>query len=223
MDSGRSPKERDDDCWEGTMRWWEQHFANSTRGRIVAILRRGWRSVDELAAALGLTDNAVRAHIATLERDGVVAVAGARRDGTVGKPATLYGVADGADTLFSSAYAPALSALVAEIGSQHPDKLESLLRGAGSRLATRAPGDFEERVRNAAALLTELGADADVEQTAEGYAIHGHGCALSQAVSSNPQTCCMVEQLLTDVTGARVCEQCDRTSNPPRCAFTITE
>jgi predicted ArsR family transcriptional regulator len=75
------------------MRWWEKHFGDSTRGRIVAILRRGWRSVDEIAATLGLTDNAVRAHIATLERDGVVAAAGSRRDGTVGKPATLYGVA----------------------------------------------------------------------------------------------------------------------------------
>ena len=103
------------------MRWWEQHFGNSTRGRIVAMLRRGWRSVDELASALGLTDNAVRAHIATLERDGVVASLGARRDGTVGKPATLYGVAEGAETLFSSAYAPALSAFVAEVGTRHPD------------------------------------------------------------------------------------------------------
>src|SRR6185437_5818409 len=85
----------------GWMRWWERHFGDSTRGRIVAILRRGWRSVDEIAATLGLTDNAVRAHIATLERDGVVAAAGSRRDGSVGKPATLYGVAEGADTLFS--------------------------------------------------------------------------------------------------------------------------
>jgi predicted ArsR family transcriptional regulator len=205
------------------MQWWEQHFGNSTRGRIVAILRRGWRSVDELAAALGLTDNAVRAHIATLERDGVVASAGERRDGTVGKPATLYGVADGADTLFSSAYAPALSALVAELGSRHPEELESLLRGAGKRLAKPASGTFAERVDSAAAILTELGADADVVETAEGYAIHGHGCPLTQAVSASPETCCMVEQLLSEVTGGRVRERCDRGHNPPRCAFVISE
>ncbi|MEO6866263.1 MAG: ArsR family transcriptional regulator [Gemmatimonadaceae bacterium] len=205
------------------MRWWEQHFGNSTRGRIVAILRRGWRSVDELATALGLTDNAVRAHIATLERDGVVAATGSRRDGTVGKPATLYGVAEGADTLFSSAYAPALSALVAELGSRYPEELESLLRGAGRRLAKPATGTFAKRVGAAAALLTELGGDADVEETPDGYSIHGHGCALGEAVSSRPETCCMVEQLLADVTGATVRERCDRSQNPPRCAFTITE
>ncbi|HEY5086072.1 MAG TPA: helix-turn-helix domain-containing protein [Gemmatimonadaceae bacterium] len=207
----------------GGMRWWEQHFGNSTRGRIVAILRRGRRSVDELAAALGLTDNAVRAHIATLERDGVVAQTGARRDGTVGKPATLYGVAEGADTLFSSAYAPALSALVAELGSRYPDELESLLRGAARRLAKPATGTFAERVGDAAVLLTELGADADVVPTADGYAIRGHGCALAQAVSARPETCCMVEQLLAEVTGGTVHQQCDREQHPPRCAFTISE
>lgn len=205
------------------MRWWEQHFGNSTRGRIVAILRRGWRSVDELASVLGLTDNAVRAHIVTLERDGVVTPTGSRRDGTVGKPATLYGVAEGADTIFSSAYAPALSALVAELGSRHPDELESLLRGAGRRLARPAKGTFAERVGDAAALLTELGADVDVEETPEGYSIRGHGCTLAQAVSSRPETCCMVEQLLADVMGASVHEQCDRGHSPPRCVFMISE
>jgi len=205
------------------MRWWERHFGDSTRGRIVAILRRGWRSVDEIAATLGLTDNAVRAHIATLERDGVVAAAGSRRDGSVGKPATLYGVAEGADTLFSSAYAPALSALIAELESRHPGEVRSILRGAGSRLGPRASGTFAERVGDAASLLTELGADADVVETAEGYEIHGNGCALSQAVSSHPDACCMVEQILAEVTGGKVCERCERGQNPPRCSFLISE
>jgi predicted ArsR family transcriptional regulator len=172
---------------------------------------------------LGLTDNAVRAHIASLERDGVVAQAGARRDGTVGKPATLYGVADGAETLFSSAYAPALSALVAELGSRHPEELESLLRGAGRRLAPRATGSLADRVGEAASLLTELGADADVVRTDKGYDICGHGCPLAQAVSARPEACCIVEQLLSEVTGATVHEACDRSQYPPRCAFTISE
>jgi predicted ArsR family transcriptional regulator len=206
------------------MRWWERHFGDSTRGRIVAILRRGWRSVDEIAATLGLTDNAVRAHIATLERDGVVAAAGSRRDGSVGKPATLYGVAEGADTLFSSAYAPALSAVIAELESRHPGELESILRGAGSRLGgPRAQGTFAQRVGDAATLLTELGADADVIETPDGYEIHGNGCALSQAVSSHPEACYMVEQLLAEVTGGKVCERCERGQKPPRCSFLISE
>lgn len=205
------------------MRWWERHFGNSTRGRIVAILRRGWKTVDEIAADLGLTDNAVRAHLARLERDGVVASGGERRDGSVGKPATLYGVADEATTLFSSAYPPALSALVAELGSRYPDDLESVLRAAGRRLARPGSGTFSERVGGAAAFLTELGADADLVKTGDGYAIQGHGCALAQAVSTCPETCSMLEELLAQVTGGEVREHCDRSRYPPRCAFSISE
>src|SRR3982074_2325099 len=100
------------------MAWWQRQFGKSTRGRVVALLRRGERSVEELAQALGLTDNAVRAHLALLEREGVGRSVAIRRDGTVGKPATLFGVAPASASLFSSAYAPMLSALLAELGER---------------------------------------------------------------------------------------------------------
>ena len=49
-------------------------------------------TVDELASAIGVTDNAVRLHLTALERDGLVRAEGVRREGSVGKPATLYAV-----------------------------------------------------------------------------------------------------------------------------------
>src|SRR5215813_4960387 len=58
---------------EGSERFWA-----STRGRIVLLLRRGSRTVNELAGALGLTDNAVRTHLTALERDGLVQTSGTR-------------------------------------------------------------------------------------------------------------------------------------------------
>jgi predicted ArsR family transcriptional regulator len=58
-----------------------ERFFGSTRGRLVRLLRGAARTVEELAAALALTDNAVRAHLATLERDGLVQQAGVRRGG----------------------------------------------------------------------------------------------------------------------------------------------
>jgi predicted ArsR family transcriptional regulator len=56
-----------------------RRFFETTRGQIVGLLRRGRRTVEELARALGLTDNAVRNHLATLERDGLVRQDGVRR------------------------------------------------------------------------------------------------------------------------------------------------
>src|SRR2546423_518664 len=122
------------------MAWWQRQFGKSTRGRVVALLRRGDRSVEELAQALGLTDNAVRAQLALLETEGIVRSVGIRRDGTVGKPAMLYGVAPSASALFSSAYAPLLASLLAELSERmSPRQLDTLLRGAGRRLAPALP------------------------------------------------------------------------------------
>ena len=207
------------------MRWWDRHFGESTRGRVVALLRRGPRTVEELAAELGLTDNAVRAQLATLERDGVVASAGIRREGAVGKPATLYDVAPNSDTIFSAAYAPVLAALMAELGQRlTAPELRSTLRSAGRRLAPEASGrTFKSKVESAAALLADLGADADLVTTDEGFDIRSHGCPLAQAVNANPQSCRILEQLVAEMTGGRAHEHCDRSDSRPRCAFAVTE
>lgn len=207
------------------MAWWQRQFGNSTRGRIVALLRRGECSVDDLAQALDLTDNAVRAQLALLERDGIVRATGLRRDGTVGKPATLYGASPDASALFSSAYAPLLASLLTELGdSLSPHQVVAALRGAGRRLAPVLPAraSFGERARAGAGLLIELGADADLVQTREGYEIRGHGCVLSDAVSACPATCQAVEALLSEVTGVTVQERCNR-SSAPSCRFLIPE
>ncbi len=51
---------------------WNRWFFASTRGQIITLLRRSSRTVDELAQVLDLTRTAVRAHLAALERDGLV-------------------------------------------------------------------------------------------------------------------------------------------------------
>src|SRR3954471_25066924 len=89
---------------------WDAKFFASTRGQSIILLRRATRTVEELAQALGLTDNAVRAHLATLERDGLVRQAGLRR-GT-SKPAYAYGLTPAAERLFPKAYGTLLRMLL---------------------------------------------------------------------------------------------------------------
>ena len=92
----------------------DKRFQDSTRGRVVALLRARARTVDELAAELGVTDNAIRPHLVGLERDGIIRQAGVRRveGGGAGKPAVLYEVAPDAEPLLSRAYAPVLLSLI---------------------------------------------------------------------------------------------------------------
>src|SRR5215472_196220 len=93
-----------------------QRFFASTRGKIVTLLRRGSRTVEELAEALNLTDNAVRAHLIALERDGLVQQRGQRRSSS--KPASTYDLAQAAEDLFPKAYAQVLDQLLGVLGEQ---------------------------------------------------------------------------------------------------------
>jgi predicted ArsR family transcriptional regulator len=202
-------------------------FLDTTRGRVVALLRRGTQTVEELARALGLTDNAVRAHLSTLERDGVVRQSGERRTPGAGKPATLYEVRPEAEPLFSRAYAPVLTALLEELAAQLPaERREALMRGVGRRLAAGARGarteSLEARVTAAVALLNSLGGDAKAEQGPDGLVIRGWGCPLSAATANRPEACRAVETLLSNVIGASVRECCAR-GDRPRCCFQVAE
>src|ERR671925_187427 len=80
---------------------WDKRFWDSTRGRIISLLRRESRTVNDLAAALGLTDNAVRTHLDRLERDGLVHPSGTR-PGTR-KPNITYDLTPEAGQLFHRA------------------------------------------------------------------------------------------------------------------------
>ena len=85
---------------------WDEKFFESTRGRMITLLRRSRRTIAELARALGLTDNGVRAHLAILERDGVVRQRGwVRRGSGGGKPAYVYELTSEAEDIFPKAYA----------------------------------------------------------------------------------------------------------------------
>src|SRR5436190_3594587 len=205
------------------MRWWERQIGGSMRGRIIALLRRGASTVEELATALDVTDNAVRSHLARLEREGVISATGTRQGPGAGKPATTYEIATEAEPALSSAYAPVLHALLQTLAERTPpDQLDELLREVGKRLGPDKPkgGTLDGRVRAAASLLSSLGAELDVERTPGGYLLRGFACPLATLVRDTPNACHAIEELVSAVVGVPVRECCDRTSGA-RCRFEI--
>jgi predicted ArsR family transcriptional regulator len=197
-----------------------KRFWGSTRGRIVALLRRTSRTVDELAQTLDLTDNAVRAQIATLERDGLVEQRGVRRGAS--KPAFAYDLTPEAEQLFPKAYEPALAQLLAVLTERFGSAaVEDLLRSVGHRIAgghTAADLPLEARLAAAVALLNGLGGLAEYEVTERGVAIQGYRCPLAAIATDHPTICLLAEALVSDAAGIPMTERCERGARP-RCRF----
>ncbi len=176
-----------------------QRFLTSTRGQIITLLRRSSHTVDELAQALGLTDNAIRAHLAN-------------------------DLAPEAEQLFPKAYGPVLQQLLDVLDECIPtSEVETLLREVGRRIAGtwKVPsGDLRVRLGAAVEDFNELGGMAELEACDGHFCIRSYSCPLADVVLEHPEVCHLAETLLTELVGVPVQKHCDYTGSP-RCSFTV--
>src|SRR5829696_6919940 len=203
----------------------KKQLLDSSRGRIVTLLRAGGLTADDIASKLGLTRSAIRAQITGMERDGVVHRAG-QRPGTT-RPSHVFELTPEVEQLLSSAYIPLLTHLVDVFADGLPaHQLETMLRQVGKNLADelsggkRPTGRMAARVAIASEMLNDqLGAMTHVEGNG-GYVIRGIGCPLAALTGKHPGVCRAMESLVAEVIGAPVHECCDRAERP-RCCFKI--
>lgn len=203
---------------------WNQRFFASTRGRIIALLRRAGRTVNELAEALDLTDNAVRAHLTTLERDGLVQPGGVRRG--VRKPHQQYDLTPEAEQFFPKAFSHVLGELLAALEEQMPsDARDALFRDAGRRLAAaylpaaQGQGPAERRAV-ALQAFSDLGGLAEIKDEPGRFVLQGLSCPLAGLPAAHPEVCLLAETMLTEILGVPVQEQCHQSASP-RCRFAV--
>src|SRR5215218_1711943 len=91
---------------------------DETWGKVLLLLCRKRRTVNELAEQLGLTDNAVRAQLQRLQDQGLVRLAGSRPG--VRRPHADYELTAKGRRMFPRAYQPVLRTLVDVLMQQLP-------------------------------------------------------------------------------------------------------
>ncbi len=204
----------------GNARFWD-----STRGRIVLLLRKSDCTVNDLAKALELTDNAVRAHLTTLERDGLVRQSGTRRGPR--KPNITYALTPEAERLFPKVYGSILRHFLDVLKGRHSQNdLEAMVRAVGHLMAptyrpasqASSPPDHREL---AAAVLRDLGGFCGSEDRDGAIIFRCSDCPLGAVVVDHPEVCRLVETILADVLGVPVKERCE-IGETPHCVFEIT-
>jgi predicted ArsR family transcriptional regulator len=203
---------------------WRARLMESTRGKILDLLRTKEQTVNELAAALELTDNAVRAHLASLERDGLVHQSGWQPG--FRKPHATYALTPESEQIFPKSYGVLLDLLLIVISRQlSPKELRAAMREVGKRVADNHLLELKgksrnERIEASLRILKELGGSATFEKSDGKHFIRGNGCPLAAATSRHPEACLIAETLLSELIGTPVKECCIH-GGAPSCRFEI--
>jgi len=198
-------------------------FFESTRGRIVLLLRESGKTVNELAEALGLTDNAVRAHLLSLERDRLVESGGTVKG--FRKPHQVYQLTSEANEHFPRAYGTLFNRFISVLKrTLSPSALVSDLRQTGSELgrevAADRSADDREKLEKCIVALEELGGAANLVTDNGQTMIRSESCPFAEAVAEHPEVCQVAEAMIAEMTDRPVREICDRTEKP-RCRFVV--
>jgi predicted ArsR family transcriptional regulator len=203
---------------------WRERLFKSTRGKILNFLRERECTVNELAEQLHLTDNAVRAHLASLERDRLVSQSGFRSG--VRKPHTTYALGPEAEQIFPKAYGRLVSLLMSIFSRKmEPRDLRTGMRAAGRKVAQEYLGGLrgktrQQRIDVALGILKELGGAASFREEDGKRVIYGNGCPIAAATANHPEACLLAQSLLTEIIGSPVKEHCIR-GPAPACRFEV--
>ena len=205
---------------------WNKRLLASTRGKILALLQDENRTVNELAAALHLKDNAVRGHLLSLERDELVQRQGTRPGKR--KPHAAYALSSEAERVFPKAYGLFLARFVTVLSNRlAPSVMRDAMREVGRAVAAdhldRLKGrSRRERIKAAVDLLHDLGGLARCVERDGKQFIHGrNGCPLAAATADHPEACLFVESLLSKIIGVRA-RKCCEYGDTPRCCFELS-
>lgn len=201
----------------------DKKFFSSTRGRIILSLRDAAKTVNDLAAEFGLTDNAVRAHLLSLERDRLVEQSGMAKG--YRKPHFLYQLTSDANRLFPKSYDSLLSRILSVFKRRlKPTVVEDLLEETGREIASGVSGSANEpldvRLDRAIAALSELGGSASIVDEDARKMIKSNCCPFGEVVREHPEVCKLAESLVAEIVGEPVEEKCDR-GGVPRCRFEL--
>lgn len=202
---------------------WTRRLFRTTRGKIILLLRHEPRIVADLAGELNLTDNAVRAHLVNLERDGLVHQVGERAG--FRKPHLTYQLTEDADGLFPKAYGTILNQVISVLKERMGGaETETVLREVGRRIAPAPSASdeitFEKRLDQGVKTLENLGGHATVEKEDGKLYICGAACPLAAASADHGEICKMVETTLSEIIGTPVQQACLRESQA-QCRFEV--
>jgi predicted ArsR family transcriptional regulator len=202
-----------------------------TRHQILTFIKRhGSMTADELSRELGISQVAVRQHLASLEGENLVAVTVDRRG--PGRPSHRYRLTPQGDEMFPRSYDRLLEALLTELRDwQGEEAVEALL----DRLRANQLGALQRslqhrsltaKLHTIAGYQTDNGFMAEVIDDGSGVLrLVQHNCPACTVARVHPGVCCAgdlnaLEELLGDV---EIVHETHIVAGDPTCTFRVRQ
>lgn len=173
-------------------------LGQSQQSLVTALLRnRAGLTVDELSQLLSISRNAVNQHLSSLGNSGLIQ--STQRESTGGRPSKIYSLSPDGLELFHRRYSFITKLLLSWVDkSLGEQELQACLQSLGEQIAD----EFEHRMakqptpadklREAAAIMSELGYDANVRQDSENSAeIIANNCIYYQLAEQHQGFCAL--------------------------------
>jgi predicted ArsR family transcriptional regulator len=198
----------------------------STRARILEYLESNHAiSAVALSRALSMTAANARHHLAVLEEQGLVEVAGQKENGGRGRPTLQYMLSKKRQKHNLDHLAGALFAQT--VGKREGKGREKRLKALATRMTADAQepnGSITHRLVTSVSHLNERNYQSHWEARAEGPRIILGQCPYAAIIDEHPELCCMDKYILENLLDAPV-EQtakiAHRPEGPNACVFVV--
>jgi len=198
------------------------HLTEARRRLLSQVMHHNGVTVEELADSLEVSRTAVQQQVTGLERDGLLKVSGQRSTG--GRPSRAYSLTEAALELFPRSYARLADDMLRNVRALFgEDGLERLLTKMADDLASELAPRLEgkeglERLLEVAAILTELGYDATVDDQGR---LRAANCVFHQLARSSRAVCRYDQVLLHRLLGGQVRQHSCITEGTSACVFAL--
>jgi predicted ArsR family transcriptional regulator len=195
---------------------------------LLHLKRNGEMTVAELCGLLGVTEMAVRRHLASLQAEGLVESKTVKQ--MRGRPTYRYRLSEKASTLFPSGFQALAGDLLDMVREERGHKgVMEFLSHRNDRIAERlktrmADKDLSGRVAEVAKIFTEDGYMTEWEKLPDGnFLIYQRNCALHDLANQYRQVCVLEPKLIEVLLGAKVTRQQYMLKNDPVCGYLVRQ
>lgn len=206
----------------------QSHGEMSTRREIINILRTsGPLTVGELGERLGITHVAVRRHLTSLERDGLITSVQERLP--MGRPTRVYSLTEAADELFPKKYGALTLEILEFLDQVQSDLVEQFFAARRDRLIAKygpevsAGATLEERVQRLTDIQAANGYLASHEEGVDDtFILKEYNCPIHQVSRRFPHACHHELQFFRTVLGTDAIQRVECISQGGSCCrYTI--